>query len=77
MPNMDKQFPTMNIEDQRLMVGPTTELEDDPLDDNHPIRDTWMEEATSPLESWKLEEVHFLQLCLHLLRMHFLFIHCL
>ena len=32
MPNMDKQLPTMNIEDQRLMVGPTKELEDDPLD---------------------------------------------
>ena len=39
MPNMDKQLPTMNIEDQRLMVGPTKELEDDPLDDNHPTRD--------------------------------------
>ena len=67
----------MNIEDQRLMVGPTKELEDDPLDDNHPTRDTWMAEATSPLECLMLEEVHFLQLRLHLLYMHFLFTHCL
>ena len=50
MPNVDKQLPTMNIEDQRLMVGPTKELEDDPLDDNHPTRDTRQEKTASPLE---------------------------
>ena len=40
MPNVDKQLPTINIEDQSLMVGLTKELVDDPLDDNHPTRDT-------------------------------------
>ena len=50
MPNVDKQLPTMNIEDQRLMVGPTKELEDYPWDDNHPTRDTRQEKTASPLE---------------------------
>ena len=62
MPNVDKQLPTINIEDQSLMVGLTKELVDDPLDDNHPTRDTWQAEATSPLECRTLEENDFLHL---------------
>ena len=33
------------------------------LDDNHPTRETWWAEATSPLEYWMPEEyLHYLQL---------------
>ena len=37
------------------MVGPTKEVGDDPLDDNHPTKNTWRAEATSPLEAKRLK----------------------